>query len=109
MKRLYKKLQAHPDLREQISELLLSVEDEIGEFADAHAAELYLIDRMRQMGQGALAAWAQKRHAACAQEMDQTVGVRKSGKKTLLADDVWRSRYRGDAVARRDAMSAPIL
>ena len=52
------KLQAHPELREQIIDLLLSVEDEMGELADAHAAELYLIDRMRQMGRGALTAWA---------------------------------------------------
>ena len=47
---IVQKLQAHPELREQIIDLLLSVEDEMGELTDAHGAELYRIDRMRQMG-----------------------------------------------------------
>jgi len=43
------RLNAHPDLRERIVGLLRAVENESGELKEADAAELRVIDEMRQM------------------------------------------------------------
>ena len=53
---LLEKLNANPFLRERIGSLLLAVEDESGNLREADAAEMRIIDEMRQMGQESLAA-----------------------------------------------------
>ncbi len=53
---LLEKQNANPFLRERIGSLLLAVEDESGNLREADAAEMRIIDEMRQMGQESLAA-----------------------------------------------------
>ena len=78
---LLEKLNANPLLRERIGSLLLAVEDESGDLREADAAELRIIDEMRQMGRESLAAWAQRQVAKTAQEVSQAGTVWREGKK----------------------------
>lgn len=94
---LLEKLSAHPEIRERMEVLRLSVleeegVEEEGELGDADAAELRLIDEMRQMGRASLSAWAarkaERETASCRGE----AGVYREGKKTLLAHDLRRHK-----------------
>ena len=58
---LLKRLKAHPEIGERLEGTLLAVADEQGELGDADAAEMRLIDEMRQMGRAPLSAWAQRK------------------------------------------------
>jgi hypothetical protein len=78
---LLEKLKANPDLRERIECLLLAVEDESGELREADAAELRIIDEMRQLGRESLTAWAQRQVVKTAEEIRSTKGVWREGKK----------------------------
>lgn len=51
-------LNKHPELRSRVESMLLVVADEMGELQGADAAEMALIEQMRQMGQASLQAWA---------------------------------------------------
>ncbi|WP_305909448.1 hypothetical protein Q9L42_005435 [Methylomarinum sp. Ch1-1] len=57
---ILEKLNSHPALRERISHLLLAVEDETGDLKEADAAEMRIIDEMRQLGHESLTVWAQR-------------------------------------------------
>ncbi len=53
------RLNANPGLRARMESLLLAVDDERGDLREADAAEMRIIDEMRQMGREALTAWAE--------------------------------------------------
>lgn len=78
---LLEKQNANPFLRERIGSLLLAVEDESGNLREADAAEMRIIDEMRQMGQESLAAWARHQVHKTAQEVSQAGQVWHEGKK----------------------------
>jgi membrane-bound ClpP family serine protease len=79
---LFKKLIAHPELRNRVESLLLAVEDEAGELKEADAAEMRVIDEMRRMGQEALRAWAARQVDKTSQELRQSdEPARREGKK----------------------------
>jgi hypothetical protein len=78
---LVNKLNAHPELRARITSVLLAVEDEMGELQEADAAELCLIEEMRQMGRESLSAWAQGQVSQAAAERCQDDSVWREGKK----------------------------
>ena len=76
-----RKLGAHPDLRSRMESLLLAVEDETGDLKTADAAEMRVIQEMRQTGQVALQSWAERQVDKTSQELKQTAGVWSEGKK----------------------------
>ncbi len=78
---LLEKLNANPFLRERIGTLLLAVEDESGDLREADAAEMRIIDEMRQMGQECLAAWAHRQVLKAAEEVTQVGQTWREGKK----------------------------
>jgi hypothetical protein len=61
--------------------LLLAVEDETGDLKTADAAEMRVIEEMRQTGKVALQSWAERQVDKTAQELKQTAGVWREGKK----------------------------
>lgn len=76
-----RRLGAHPELRSRMESLLLSVEDETGDLKTADAAEMRVIQEMRQTGQVALQSWAKRQVDKTSQELKQTAGVWSEGKK----------------------------
>jgi hypothetical protein len=78
---LVTKLNAHPELRARITSVLLAVETEMGELQEADAAELCLIEEMRQMGRESLSAWAQGQVSQATDECCQDDSVWREGKK----------------------------
>jgi hypothetical protein len=61
--------------------LLLAVEDEAGELKTADAAEMRVIEEMRQTGKVALQSWAERQVDNTSQKLKQTAGVWREGKK----------------------------
>ena len=57
---LLERLHRHPHLRARMEGLLAVVEDAAGDCAKADAAERRVIDELRQMGNEALTAWAER-------------------------------------------------
>ena len=96
-----RRLSGHPELRRQMESLLLAVEDESGAHKTADAAELQIIEEMRRSGQVALQSWATRRVEETAQVAAQTDGQWSEGKKTLLAQYVWRHLRRRTPIPRR--------
>ena len=79
---LFRKLIAHPELRNRVESLLLAVEDEAGELKEADAAEMRVIEEMRRMGQEALQAWATRQVDKTSKELRQSgVSTWQDGKK----------------------------
>lgn len=76
-----RRLGAHPDLRSRMESLLLAVEDETGDLKTADAAEMRVIQEMRQTGKVALQSWAERQVDKTSQELKQTAGVWSEGKK----------------------------
>lgn len=75
------RLGAHPDLRRRMESLLLAVEDETGDLKTADAAEMRVIQEMRQTGKVALQSWAERQVDKTSRELKQTAGVWSEGKK----------------------------
>ena len=57
---LCERLNGHPLLRARVESLLAVVEDAAGDCKQADAAERRVIEELRQMGNEALAAWAER-------------------------------------------------
>src|SRR5512135_3602155 len=57
---LLERLNRHPLLRARVENLLAVVEDAAGDCEKADAAERRVIDALRQMGNDALTAWAER-------------------------------------------------
>lgn len=81
---LCERLNRHPRLRARVESLLEVVEDAVGDCEKADAAERRVIEALRQMGNAALTAWAErgveKRTAVAQTEPDWRPG----GKKTSI-------------------------
>ena len=74
-------LNANPQIKNRIASLLAVVEDSGGDLRLADAAEARLIEEIRQMGQEAMQAWAGRQAEKCEQEVRQSGGVHREGKK----------------------------
>lgn len=61
--------------------LLLAVEDETGDLKTADEAEMRVIQEIRQTGNVALQSWAERQVEKTSQELKQTAGVWREGKK----------------------------
>jgi hypothetical protein len=81
--RLLERLNRHPLLRTRMEGLLAVVEDAAGDGEKADAAERRVIEELRQMGNEALTAWAERgveKQAVLAQaEPDWRPGGKKNG------------------------------
>ena len=85
---LLERLNRHPFLRARVESLLEVVEDAAGDCEKADAAERRVIEELRQMGNDALTAWAERgveKRAAVAQAEPNW---RPGGKKTVLVHDL---------------------
>jgi hypothetical protein len=83
---LLERLNRHPQMRTRVESLLAVVEDAEGDCERADAAERRVIEELRQMGNEALTAWAERgveRQAALAQAEP---AWRPGGKKTRVAN-----------------------
>lgn len=78
---LLEMLNTHPGLRERVSDLLLAVVDETGDLKEADAAEMHIIEQMKQMGHESLMAWAQRQVLKTTEEACQADAVWREGKK----------------------------
>ena len=78
---LLRRLNAHPHLRNRMESLLLVVEDAAGDLKEADAAEMRVIEEIRRMGQETLTAWATRQVEKSSNELSQTRGVWREGKK----------------------------
>ena len=78
------KLNANPILRARFEALLLAVEDESGDLREADAAELRLIEEMRQMGRASLTAWAERQVVKTTQEIRDAGSGWREGKKNSV-------------------------
>ena len=103
-----RRLGAHPDLRSRVESLLLAVEDETGDLKTADAAEMRVIQEMRQTGKVALQSWAQRQVDKTSQELKQSAGVWSEGKKTLLAHHLWRHQRRRAPIPGWQQKSPPV-
>lgn len=86
---LLRRLNAHPHIRSRMESLLSVVEDEGGDLKEADAAEMRVIEEIRRMGQESLEAWAARQVDKVSEELDQTKGIWRAGKKTVLAHNLW--------------------
>jgi len=78
---LLERLKANPEIREQLEGLLLAVADEQGDLGDADAAEMRLIDEMRQLERTSLSTRAQRMVERETQVCQARPGVWWEGKK----------------------------
>ena len=74
-------LNANPQIKNRIASLLGVVEDRGGDLRLADAAEARLIEEIRQMGQEAMQAWAERQAQKCEQEVRQSGQAHREGKK----------------------------
>jgi len=96
---LMQRLNRYPPLRARVERLLGVVEDAAGDSLQADAAERRVIEELRQLGQEALTAWAERNLDKSAAEATAKPGIRGGGKKTLLAHDLRNHHGDGTGVA----------
>jgi hypothetical protein len=100
-------LNANPQIKNRIASLLAAVEDAAGDLKQADAAEMRMIEEIRRMGQEAMQAWATRQVEKAEQELRQRGGVKREGKKTVLAHHLWRHPRSGAAVPVGQQKAAP--
>jgi hypothetical protein len=79
--RILELLHKHPQLRGRIAGMLELVEDAGDELRNADEAEDRVIEEVRQLGAELLEGWAEGQVEKRAQELEQTPGVWREGKK----------------------------
>ena len=77
---LMQRLNRYPPLRARVERLLGVVEDAAGDSLQADAAERRVIEELRQLGQEALTAWAERNLDKSAAEATAKPGIRGGGK-----------------------------
>lgn len=82
----FERLQRYPQLRAKFEALLDVVENASGDVVKAHDAEERVFEELRQMGQDAVQAWAERKHQKLVGECDVRSDLSRKQKKTPLAD-----------------------
>lgn len=78
------RLNQHPKLRDRMEALLNVVENTAGDCTKADAAEQYVIEELRKMGNDALHCWADSAVVVAVEELrQQQPGIHGNGKKTV--------------------------
>lgn len=80
------RLQRYPLLQAKFEALLDVVENASGDVIKAHEAEERVFAELRQIGQDAVQAWAERKHQKLVSECEARSGLSRKQKKTLLAD-----------------------
>ena len=83
---LLERLNRHPQMRTRVESLLAVVEDAAGDCERADAAERRVIEELRQMGNEALTAWAERGVEQQAVVAQAEPDWRPGGKKTRVAN-----------------------
>lgn len=78
---LEERLSCHPELHEKIDHLLSVVESTGDDLARADEAERQVIETLRQMGQDALSAWANRRISQTSADGAADPALRSCGQK----------------------------
>ena len=78
---LIRQLNAHPLIKHRVMSLLAVVQDAGGDLKEADAAEMRLIEEIRQMGQEALQSWASGQVEATGEAVRRSGHVHREGKK----------------------------
>ena len=81
---LIERLDRHPVLRSRVESLLRVVEDAEGDCEKADAAERRMIEELRQMGDEALTAWAERGVEKQTQRATEEPDWRPGGKKNCI-------------------------
>lgn len=105
---LLNRLNEHPELRSRVESMLLVVDDEMGNLQEADAAEMRLIEEMRRMGQESLQAWASGQASKASEGVAKEGNVWREGKKTPLAQHLWRNWRRRSAIPAREPTHSPL-
>ena len=79
---LLERLKRHPHLLARLHSLLDVVDNAQGDVVKAAQAEQRVLDELRQMGQEALQAWAQRKHSRIEAEADSRSDLARKEKKT---------------------------
>ena|SRR5882724_4368373 len=80
------RLQRYPHLQAKFEALLDVVENASGDVVKAHEAEERVFEELRQIGQDAVQAWAERKHQKLTDEADARSDLSRKQKKTPLAD-----------------------
>ena len=78
---LVERLQKHPHLQARIGALLDVVENATGDAVKADEAEQRVAEELRQMGQEALQAWAERKQTRLEAESDKRADLTRKEKK----------------------------
>ena len=78
---LLERLERHPQLRQRVERLLDLCEDSAGDLRKADEAEQRVIEEMRELGHEVLGRWANGQVEARGEELADTTGVWREGKK----------------------------
>lgn len=76
------RLKEHPELQARFEELLAVVENAAGASFTADAAEQRVVEELRQMGQSALQAWAERKQQRVEVSYERRSDVRRKEKKS---------------------------
>jgi len=91
---LAQRLLQHPHLQSRIEVLLDVVENADGDVLKADQAEERVIEELRQIGQQALQAWAQRKLSRVTSQSEKREDLSRKEKKTLLAYQIRKDRSR---------------
>lgn len=76
------RLKEHPELQERFAVLLAVVENADGDSLTADEAEQRVVEELRQMGQSALQAWAERKQKRVETSYERRADVRRKEKKS---------------------------
>jgi uncharacterized NAD(P)/FAD-binding protein YdhS len=79
------RLQRHPELQAKFDALLDVVENAAGDATKADEAEQRVFDELRQMGQQAIQAWAERKQQRVEADCDARLDLARKEKKASLA------------------------
>lgn len=78
------RLKEHPELQERFEDLLAVVENAAGDSLTADAAEQRVVEELRQLGRGALQAWAERKQQRVEVSYERRCDVRRKEKKSSI-------------------------
>ncbi|MBI3651004.1 MAG: hypothetical protein HY231_08125 [Acidobacteria bacterium] len=86
---LLERLEKHPQLQTRIEAMLEVVENAAGDVSKADEAEQRLIEELRKIGQEAMQAWANRKHAKVQAEVDARSDLSRKEKKSSPGTAAW--------------------
>ena len=89
------RLQRYPELQAKVDALLDLVENAAGDATKADEAEQRVFEELRQMGQQAIQAWAERKQQRIETDCDARSDLARKEKKASLADPLWKDSDSG--------------